>query len=253
MIRNRLTALIVDDQRDARSLLKHMLQSHLEVDIIDEANSAESALFKFMNTKPDIVFLDLVMPGKNGMEFIELIKNQKIETNIVITSAYPDLAIDAIKNEVYDFLLKPIGPRKLKSVLTKIQQKKITSRKDGFDKILKQIKHDSKLKLTTINSHILIDPEHILYCEAEGSYTHFYLSNGNTELANTYLGKVEDVLSEYNFYRISRSILINLDKLWRVNKNEPSCVLLDNNKEVKIIGSKKPIRDLCKSNAKPEK
>ena len=246
MTENKLTALIVDDEKDARDVLRYMLKAYKEIDVIDEAENTESALYKFLDLRPDIVFLDLIMPGKNGMDFIELIKKQKIDTNIVIASAYRDMAIDAIKNEVYDFLLKPIGSRKLKSVITKIQKKKADSLNVGLDNILKNIKQDTKLKLSSTNSHILIAPDDILYCAAEGSYTNIHLDNGKIELANTYLGKMEEILNDHNFFRIGRSTLINLDKLWRANRSDNSCILLANKKEVKLYGSKKQIKELCK-------
>ncbi|HKJ41631.1 MAG TPA: LytTR family DNA-binding domain-containing protein [Sunxiuqinia sp.] len=240
------TALIVDDEKDARDLIKYMLKEFEEIEVVAEAENTESALLKFIETKPDIVFLDLVMPGKNGMEFIELIQRQNLETNIVIVSAYRDMAIEAIKNEVYDFLLKPIGPRKFKTLVKKILQRIDKSQKVELDKLLNSVKVDTLLKLSSTNSHVLIDPDDILFCTAEGSYTHIHLDDGKVELANTYLGKIEDILENYSFFRIGRSHLINLDKLWRANKSDNSCILRAKEKEVKLYGSKKQIKELCK-------
>lgn len=76
MTNKKLTALIVDDEKEARDLLRYMLKEHKEIAIVDEADNTESALFKFLELRPDIVFLDLIMPGKNGMEFISLVKKQ---------------------------------------------------------------------------------------------------------------------------------------------------------------------------------
>ncbi len=243
----KLTALIVDDEKEDRDILTYMLKEHKEVTIIDQAESTESALFKFLELKPDIVFLDLVMPGKNGMELISLLKKQKIETDIVIVSAYRDMAIDAIKNEVYDFLLKPIGPRKLHKVIANIEKRRDKANNTHLDNLLDNFKHETKLRLSSTNSHILVDPNDILYCEAEGTYTRIHLENGNVELANTYLGKIEDFLiKNNNFFRISRRHLINIDKLWRANKADNSCILIANNEELKLYGSKKQIRELCK-------
>jgi DNA-binding LytR/AlgR family response regulator len=72
------------------------------------------------------------------------------------------------------------------------------------------------------------------------------MENGKIELANTYLGKMEEILFDYNFFRIGRSHLINLDKLWRANKSDSSCILIANNKEITLHGSKKQIKELCK-------
>lgn len=246
MTKNKLIALVVDDEKEARDLLKYMLKDHKGIDIVDEAENTESALFKFMEIKPDVVFLDLVMPGKNGMEFISLIKKQKLDTNIVIVSAYRDMAIEAIKNEVYDFLLKPISSRKLNKIISNIRKRKLKSSSVEFDSLIDRIREDPKLKLSSTNTHTIVNPKDILYCEAEGSYTHIHLDNGTIELANTYLGRIEEILVDHNFFRIGRSHLINLDKLWRASRSDNSCILIGNKKEVKLYGSKKQIKELCK-------
>ena len=247
---NELTVLIVDDEKDARDLLKYMLNAFEIIKKVDEASNTESALLKFLEHNPDIVFVDLIMPGKNGIEFIEILKKQKTETCFVIVSAHSGMAIEAIKNEVYDFILKPVTPEKLKNVINKIQKKKADKRPLQLENILENIKHGPKLKLASTNSHVLIDPDEIIFCKAEGGYTHFHLDNGKTELANTNLGKVEEVLADFNFFRIGRSTLINLDKLWRANKKDNSCILLSNKKEIKLYGSKPQIKELCKMETK---
>jgi DNA-binding LytR/AlgR family response regulator len=229
-----------------------MLQRHPEIEVVGEAENSESALFKFMAKRPEIVFLDLVMPGKNGTEFISLIRKEKLDTNIVIVSSYHNMAIDAIKNEVYDFLLKPVNAAKLETIITTIKNRKLAIPNAELDALFTNVKNDQKLKLSSINSHIVIDPKEILYCEAEGSYTHIHLDNGSIELANTYLGKMEEILGNDDFFRIGRSHLINLDKLKSVNRFDNSCVLTAKKKEVKLYGSKKQIRELCKIETKEE-
>jgi len=253
MTTHKFRALIVDDEKEARDVLKYMLRKHPEIEVIAEAENTESALFKFLKERPEIVFLDLVMPGKNGTEFISLVKKEKLDTNIVIVSSYRNMAIDAIKNEVYDFLLKPVSADKLETIITTIKNRKSAIPNAELDALLTNIKHDPKLKLSSANSHIVIDPKEILYCEAEGSYTHFHLDNGTIELANTYLGKVEEILGNYDFFRIGRPYLINLDKLKSASRHDNSCILTaNNNKEVKLYGSKKQIRELCKIDMKEE-
>jgi DNA-binding LytR/AlgR family response regulator len=243
---NNLTVLIVDDEKDSRDLLKLMLKDFGGVEVINEAENTESALFKFLGHKPDLVLLDLVMPGKSGIEFVELLKKQKIETDIVIVSAHSNMAIDAIKNEVYDFLLKPVSHSQLKNVINKVKKKKAESSTRKLDNILNNVKSETKLMLSSATSHLMIDPNEILYCEAKNSLTKIHLEDGSMELSNSSLGKLEEVLANYNFFRIGRSTLINLDKLWRATRTDNSCTLLANKKkEVKLYGGKYRIRELC--------
>ncbi|MGQ8337627.1 LytR/AlgR family response regulator transcription factor [Sunxiuqinia sp. A32] len=246
----RLKALVVDDEKADRDLLCYLLKSNSGIGEIHEAGNVEDALFKFIDISPDIVFLDIVMPGKSGLDFIELIKKRNLATNIIIVSAYKDSAIEAIRSQVYDFILKPINEKDLSSLIEKYRVHKNMNINEKLDKVLNNIDNGLKLKISSKNSHILIDPNDILYCAAEGSYTDIHLTNGSIELANTYLAKVEKMLEDFRFFRIGRSTLINLDKLWKVNRNDNSCVLSALEKNVKLRGSAKQIKLLCEMNLK---
>ena len=248
MKKEKLKALIVEDEKPDRDLLSYLLKSNSGVKEVHEAENVEDGLFKFIDLNPDIVFLDIMMPGKSGFDFVELIKKRNLETNIVIISAYPDAAVRAIKNQVFDFLLKPVDEKELYRLINKYRARKNINISEKLDKVLENIENPLKLKISSKNSHILIEPGDIVYCTAEGSYTDIHLSNGNVELANVYLAKIEKLLTEYRFFRIGRSALINLDKLWKVSRNDNSCTLLVNNKEIKLKGSAKQIKILCEMN-----
>ena len=241
----KLKALIVEDKKPDRDLLIRLLKSNPGITEVHHAENTEYGLFKFIDVNPNVVFLDIVMPEKSGIDFIELIRKRNLETNIVVISAYPDAAIEAIKNQVYDFLLKPVDEKKLYPLIEKYRVKKELNINEKLNKVLKDIEHPFKLKILSKNSYVLIDPNDIIYCSAEGAYTDIHLTNGNVELANAYLSKIEKFLQDYRFFRIGRSALINLDKLWKVNRNDHSCVLLANMKEIKLKGSAKQIKALC--------
>ena len=241
----KLKALIVEDEKHDRDLLNYMLKSNPGIKEVHEASSAEEGLYKLIDLNPDVVFLDIVMPGKSGIDFIELIKKRNLNTNIIIVSAYREAAVEAIKNQVYDFLLKPINEKDLYKLVEKYRIKKDMNINEKLDKVLANINHSLKLKISSKNSQILIDPDDIVYCMAEGAYTDIHLSNGNIELANTYLSNIEKLLEDYRFFRIGRSVLINLDKLWKVSRSENTCTLLSNTKEIKLRGSAKQIKILC--------
>ncbi len=245
MEQNRFKALVVDDEQDARDILKYYLTEIPAIGAIEEASNAEEALFKYLEFSPDVVFLDIMMPGRNGMELVELLKKKEPNVHIIIVSGHKNSAILAIQNSVYDFILKPIDFNVLCEKIEQIRAKVQTSIDEKFKKVLGKVDQGTKLKISSTNSHTLIDPSDILYCEADGSYTFVILENGMKELANTYLGKLETILSEQRFFRISRSVLINLEKLSQVNRAECFCTLVGKDFEVTIPGSKKQIKILC--------
>lgn len=245
MKKNNIKTLIVDDEQDARDILRYYLSDIPAVVEIEEASNVEEALYKYIDFSPDIVFLDIMMPGRNGADLIELLKRKEPNCHIIIVSGQKDAAIMAIQNNIYDFILKPVKFETLVEKVDKYQHMIEASIEEKFKKVLNKVDQGTKLKISSTNSHILVDPSDILYCEADGSYTVLVMNNGMKELANTYLGKIEKVLSEQRFFRISRSVLINLEKLSHVNKTENSCMLIGNDFDVTLCGSKKQIKILC--------
>lgn len=240
----KLKVLIVDDERDARDILRYYLADIPAVGEIEEASNVEEAVFKYMETKPDIVFLDIMMPGRTGADMIEILRRREPNCQIIIVSSHRDAAVMAIQNQVYDFILKPIDFGILADKLDLFYRKKEASVEEKMRKVLFNTEQGAKLMISSMNSHIIVDPNEVIYCIADGSYTHLYLDGGARELSNSYLGKLELILPGKRFFRISRKILINLDKLTHVNKTEKSCILKGGDYEVKLIGTHKQIKIL---------
>lgn len=239
-----LKVLIVDDEKDARHLIRHYLKSNPHIGAIEESENVEDALLKTISFAPDLVFLDILMPGRNGTELMEFIKERKLPSHVVVVSGNEDSAISAIKNNVYDYFLKPFKPEDLEKFITKFLEKRNVSIDQKLMGILKKIDDGQRMRLSTTNSYVLIDPADIVYCEADGSYTNLYLENGTRETANNYLGMVEKRLSVHRFFRVSRSYLINLNKLLNINRGDCTCMLVCGKKKIKIKGSKKQLKIL---------
>lgn len=248
MERDRLKVLIIDDEKDARHLLCHYLKSIPHVAVVEESACVEDALFKIVGLSPDMIFLDMMRPGRNGTELMELLERRELPCHVVVVSGDQDSAIPAIKNNVYDFLLKPVTKEDIEKIIDKYLAKRNVSLDEKLIRMLKKVEDGQKIRLSSANSHILIDPADIVYCEADGSYTTIYLENGAREMANNYLGMIEKRLSSQRFYRISRSYLINLAKLSKINKGDHTCILVYGQKKIKLQGSKKQLKILGKMN-----
>ncbi|MFV0379051.1 MAG: LytR/AlgR family response regulator transcription factor [Mangrovibacterium sp.] len=240
----KLKVLIVDDEKDARDILRYYLNDIPAVAEIEEASNVEEAVFKYLENKPDIVFLDIMMPGRTGADMIEILKRREPDCQIIIVSNHRDNAIMAIQNNVYDFILKPIDFSILAEKLDKYYLRKEASMEERLRKIVFSSEQGTKLRISSVNSHTIVDPNELIYCIADGSYTYLYLDGGIRELANTYLGKIELALPENRFFRLSRKILINLDKLTHVDRVNRSCTLKGGNFVVKLTGAQKQIKIL---------
>ncbi len=244
MERDRLKVLIVDEEQDASHLLFDYLKSISHIGTIEESAGIEDACYQVVSLLPDIIFLDMKNAGEKGMELLELLARDDLSCHLVIVSEDQNSAIPAIKNNVYDFLLKPLKKNDIERIIDKF----LKTNHHRFDKkltwFLKEV-DSGQILITTTYNHILIDPSDIVYCEADGVYTLIHLENGQREVANRYLGILEKGLSGQRFYRIGRSYLINLDKLLKINKGDYTCILRCGKKKIRLQGSRKQVRILC--------
>jgi two-component system, LytTR family, response regulator len=220
------TAIIIDDEPEARDLLYGLINDQIpEVKIIAQAGSADEGISHIISHEPDIVFLDIDMPGKNGFEVARSISEQGIDTRIVFITAYNQYAIEAFKVAAFDYLLKPVAVNDLKSCISRMgSTKKIETLQQSLNKLLNKLNNE-KICIPGPNGYMYIAPEDIAYCEAEGNYTDIYLDNGNRHTISLGLGKIEMLLDGFGFARISRSVLINKKYLCRINRKEKKCIL----------------------------
>lgn len=244
---NKFRVLIVDDEPDARTFLKSLLSGINYVEVVGEAENVENALFKIVEYYPNLVFMNINMSGKLGMEFIELLKDRNVDIPIVLVSAFEKYVINAIRNQVYDFLLKPILIDDLKAIVEKYKR---LDRKDLSGKlmdVLSSIKEDRKIRINSRNSYTLISPSEIVYCEADDGCTVIHLTTGKMEVSNYSLTQIESRLEGRNFYRLGRSTLVNQNYVRSINKGTDSVLLKYNSTQWEVFSSHKSIRELLQS------
>lgn len=244
MERSGLKILIVDDEKDARRLISAYLKGNPNVEAVAESPGVEDALFKVVSMSPDLIFLDMKMPERNGTELLELLDKKGLHCHVVVISGDQDSAIGAIKNSVYDFLLKPVRKKDITRVIEKFRARTTVSLDQKLIRILENMGDDETIRITSASSHVIVNPAEIVYCKADGSYTTIYLDNGGIQVANVNLGKIAEMLSALRFYRINRSYLINLDKLSKIDWAGYSCILTCGKKKIRLRGAKKQIRAL---------
>ena len=176
-----LEAVIVDDEVKAlQSLSWELTNLSDEVDIIASFTDAHEALDYLEQNTPDCLFLDIEMPAMDGFQFIKTLKNKDFP--VVITTAYNQYALQALKNEAIDYLLKPIDSDDLRHTITKIKKfnaKNYTAEK--LEKILLNFNAESASKKITINTDgklVFLHSDDILYAESDGNYSTIFLSDG---------------------------------------------------------------------------
>lgn len=200
-----MKALIVDDERLARKELTNLLQEYQEIEIVGEAVNAEDAEEKINALKPDLLFLDIQMPGKTGFELLESLDTVP---EVVFTTAYDEYALKAFDFNALDYLLKPIEPTRLKETITKLINKpkpddnntEVTQAKLGpQDRVF--VKDGDKCWFVKL--------ENIRLFESDGNYIKIYFDNYKPMIHKS-LNALDEKLDDRSFFRASRKHIINL-------------------------------------------
>jgi len=232
-----IKALIIDDEIPAQSLLEKTLNRYFpnKFNIVEKCTSVDLAVLAIKKFEPDLVFLDIQMPGKNGFELFEYFKVIKFE--VIFTTAYNQFAIQAIKKSALDYLLKPINHIDLSDAIKKFEKK---NERDFAQKRLSLLLENlnvgeqnvNKIAFPTIEGFEFIHTNQILYCKAESNYCSIKKIDGITNMATKTLKYVEEILPK-NFVRVHKSYVLNLNFVVRYHKS---------NKEVELTnGEKLPV------------
>ena len=222
-----LKILLVDDEPEARELLKFMLLADKGVSVVGVAATVDEALKLMYKEHPHLVLLDIQMPEKDGFHFIEQVEQSGEDPGIIFVTAYEHYAIQAIRNSVFDYILKPVHQEELNSAIERFRQHERKEHEQNYQLLLETLRANvsSRVKLNTRSGYVLIDPSEVVYCKADGNYTHIQLSRGNSEIITQNLGAIEDIFKGNTFFRASRSYLLNLRYLSRVERKNNNCIL----------------------------
>lgn len=214
--------IIVDDSSTSRITLEKFITKNFSdkyeiVAICEDANSAKKAIKAY---KPDLVFLDIEMPNKNGFELLKEIKSIKFE--IIFTTSHTDYAIKAIKADALDYLIKPINLKDLTIAIRRFENKKISKDNTEINSIESKSSNDliKKIAFSTDTGYEFININSILFCEANSNYCRIFCVDGREILLAKTLKNIEEQLAATTlFHRIHKSYLVNLNYILRLNKS----------------------------------
>lgn len=236
-----MTAIIVDDEKHCRDVLALLLQKHCPtVNLLASCADAPSGLDALEMHHPDIVFLDIEMPGMSGFDLLEATRFTNFE--VIFTTAYNEYAIKAIRHNALDYILKPIDKDELIQAVSRVRTvpaPKDTTRVEHFVEYLTRQKMGDRIALPTSDGLQILQSEEIWYCESEGGYTRFYLTNGKVSLISKTLKEVEDVLEAKGFCRVHHSYLINMRYVQKYIRGDGGEVIMANGKNIPVSRNKK--------------
>ena len=249
MVENKiLKVIIADDEPDAVLLLRSLLLQIGNVEIVAEAGNAEDAFFQILDNLPDLVLLDIHLPRNSGIDLAVLLRRRMVDVPVVFISAYKEFALQAIRNGVYDFLLKPIAFEDLKGIIGKYRRVNHSSFSGRLADMVYSIPEEVKIRINSRYSYILVNPSEIVYCRSHDGYTYIYLANGKKEVASSSLKQMELLVERWNFFRLGRSLLINQEYIRYIDKSANKCVLKSDSYQWELHSSRSAIKDLLASN-----
>ncbi|WP_109829335.1 LytR/AlgR family response regulator transcription factor [Reichenbachiella versicolor] len=207
---NNIRAVIIDDELNGRENLKGTLSKHCpNVQIIGQANSAVEGIKTIQEHSPELVFLDIEMPGGNGFEVLKFFDNPDFK--VIFVTAYDHFAIQAIKFSALDYILKPIDALQLIGAVNKLEklqsewnrklQNFLTNEHIGRERQRIALTFSDKIEFIEINK--------IIRCQGEGAYTRFFIADSPEILTSKPLSEYESLLAEFGFIRTHKAHIIN--------------------------------------------
>lgn len=239
----KLSALIVDDEENARILLMKLLEETFLFNDIRSAESVDEAFTEMNSFEPDIIFLDIKMPGKDGFAFIEELPQSYKMHSVVFVTAYDQYAIKAIKNQAFDYLLKPVNRKELKQCLARFMERKNEEKKNAPPvKIIDSRDRLTRIRVNTRTGTLFINPADILFCKAEGNYTSVCTGKKH-HLCSMNLGKVAELLPKNGFIRVGRSYIINFEYITMLDRKECTILLVRNGESATVKIPRQHLKD----------
>ena len=230
----KIKAIIVDDEENARSLLYNFLTEYCDtVTVIGQAEDVKSAVKLINKNDVDLVFLDIEMPNENGFKLFDYFNRPNFKT--IFCTAYSEYALKAFEVSAVDYLLKPIGIKKLLEAVKKVEAIKRETQLEI--EVLKENLFQNKIKKIGVHLNeglVFMNIDDICYFEADGSYTKIAHIHGE-DLAVKKIKHFEDLLGEnQGFFRIHRSYLINIAHLKKYTKKEGTSVICHDDKTLVV-------------------
>ena len=236
--------ILVDDERSGLNTLRKLLQVYCpELKIVAECGDADTAREKVELLHPQLVFLDISLPGKSSFDLLAELGNINFE--IIFVTAHHEYALQAFRYSAVDYLMKPIDEDILaESVKRAVKRIDTVTARDNILTLVNNVqnrgvKREMKLCIPSLNGFRVVEMKDILYCEASGSYTNFILLENNMICSAKPIYEYDELLSGAGFVRIHKSYLVNLLHVKEYVRGEGGSVILSDNKEVVVSRRKK--------------
>ncbi|GGI23838.1 LytR/AlgR family response regulator transcription factor [Pedobacter mendelii] len=231
-----LKAVILDDETRGSKLLSRKLESFASMlEITAVFNDPMKAILSIGDLEPDVLFLDVEMPGLNGFQFLEKLGSFNFE--VIFTTAYDHYTLDALRLSALDYLLKPVDEDELSNAIVRLDKKVKDKAVLKLNKPKKTL--NNRMAVTTAEGVYLIDRTNIVRVEAMSNYSIFILADGKKIVVSKTLKEYESMLDDEHFMRINRSAIVNLDYVVKYRKGDGGTLEFSDGAEVEVSAMRK--------------
>lgn len=244
-----ISAIIIDDEPDAINLLEMYLRHFPQINVTGKETDAQKGLDLVMDTLPELVFLDVDMPGMNGLQVANKIHSENFYSEIIFTTAHQRYAYDALRIEPLDFLTKPFCIDDLEIAIQKfIAKAEKKQLKQKLDKFIHLQANTPKFKFPTVQGLLIVELKDIVILKSKANNCYLFLQDGTIEEITRNIYLIIESLNSPAFFQINRSTYINLNYLQRIDKKRLKCILAFNQTIHEEIFSRIYIRHFEKLN-----
>ncbi len=238
---NPSTVAIIDDDQKSIEIIRYLIDTYCPgMEVVGSANNIEEGAKVIISDKPEIVFLDVEMPGGTGFDLLEMIKIRDFD--VIFITAHNKYAISAIKHSALDYLLKPIETKEFMEAVERVKSNK-RNNSANYEILLENLnnKNPKKLAVTSSKGYEYIPVDHIVRIESERSYARIFLQNGRVIMVSKCLNEYQNMLDPNSFFRIHNSHLINLNHVLMYFRTDGGYVEMSDKSKIPISRSKKEI------------
>lgn len=241
-----MKAIIVDDEPGGVRTLQNLLAEHCpQVEVVATCSNATSAIAQIELHKPNVLFLDIHMPGKSGLDLLAELERGDFE--VVFVTAYNEYLLQALRYSATDYLLKPVDEDELGAAVLRVQKRLSAGKTQNLtDALLHNLSNagrpaDMRLCLHTLKGFTICRLDDIIYAEAERAYTIFYFVNGKKVTVSRPLQDYEELLQNTSFLRVHKSFIVNLAHVNEYKKGDGGFVVMTNGAQLEVSRRKKEI------------
>ncbi len=236
-----INCVIVEDDKLSQMALVDTITEHCKNVVIQAVcNTPEEGVTAIRKLSPNLVFLDIEMPGMSGFEMLKLVG--EIDFEVIFTTSYNEYVLEAIRSNAFDYLTKPINAKELKGSVDRLIEKKVRTRNQKFEQLAESLSAGNKnrrIALPTFEGFIFVNVKDILHCKSESNYTTIFMVTGDQIVVTRTLKEIEESVNSTDFFRVHNSHFVNLSAIKKYIRGSGGYLVMNDGTTINIARNRK--------------